>query len=211
MCPAPQILGSSELPSDPKYQQRSERQGPMSNYTAASNETFDLQSETARLMIRAAAIVLSVFAVLGIFTLPIMPMPAGLVALAATLIGVAVAWWQTTRPHPDAFGLILIWETLTAISGSFAESPIANAQTMSLFAAVFLGVFLLDGARMWTVLGYAWIVWGWMMVRIAPGVDQDTLMQIGANHAITLVIGTALMLTLRRRMQYVIERAWNRR
>ena len=182
----------------------------MSSQTAVTNETFELQNETARLMIRAVAIVLSVSAALGVLTIPIMPMPGGLVALSATLIGVALAWWQTTRPHPDAFGLLLIWETLTAISGSFAESPVANAQTMSLFAAVFLGVFLLDGRRMWTVLGYAWIVWGWMMVRIAPGVDREMVAQIGANHVITLVIGTVLMLTLRGRMRYVIDRAVGR-
>jgi PAS domain S-box-containing protein len=175
-----------------------------------STESFELHNETARLMIRAAAIVLSVTAAFGALALPVTPVPAGPVALAATLIAVAVAWRQAARPRPDALVLLLIWETLTAVAGFFAESPVANAQTMSLFAAVFLGVFLLEGRRMWIVLGYAWVVWAWMMTRIAPGLDQEVMAQIAINHAITLVIGTALMLTLRRRMRYVIERAVGR-
>lgn len=182
----------------------------MPKQDAVSSESFELKTETTRLMIRAAAIVLSVTAVFGVLTLPVMPMPAGPVALGVTLIAVAVAWWQTMRPHPDAFGLLIIWPTLTAIAGSFSESPVANAQTMSLFAAVFLGVFLLDGRRMWIVVGYSWLVWGWMISRIAPGVDREMIVQIAANHAITLAIGTVLMLTLRRRMGHVIDRAVRR-
>lgn len=182
----------------------------MPKQDAVTSESFELQTETARLMIRAAAIVLSVTAVFGILTLPVMPTPAGPAALAVTLIAVAVAWWQTRRPHPDAFGLLIIWPTLTAIAGSFSKSPVANAQTMSLFAAVFLGVFLLDGRRRWIVLGYSWLVWAWMISRIAPGVDREMIVQIAANHAITLAIGTVLMLTLRRRMGHVIDRAVRR-
>jgi PAS domain S-box-containing protein len=182
----------------------------MSRNPPVSTESIELHNETARLMIRAAAIVLSATAVLGVLALPVTPNPAGRSALVATLVAVAVAWRQTVRPRPDAFILLLIWETLTALAGYFAQGPIANAQTMSLFAAVFLGVFLLEGRRMWIVIGYAWVVWGWMMTRIAPGLDQAMMAQIAINHAITLAIGIGLMLTLRRRMQYVIERAVGR-
>jgi PAS domain S-box-containing protein len=179
----------------------------MSRQAAVSSESVELQIETARLIIRAAAVVLSLTAVLGVLALPVTPRPGGPVALVATLIAVGVAWWQTTRPKPDAFGLILIWSTLTALAGAVVPSPVANAQTMSLFTAVFLGVFLLEGRRMLIVLGYAWVVWAWMMTRIAPGLERDLVAQIGINHVITLVIGTVLMVTLRRRMRLVIERA----
>lgn len=182
----------------------------MSENPPVSTESVELQNETARLMIRAAAIVLSVTAALGALALPVTPNPAARSALVATLIAVAVAWWQTFRPRPDAFVLVLIWETLTALAGFFSESPVANAQTMSLFAAVFLGVFLLEGRRMWIIIGYAWVVWGWMMTRIAPGLDEAMMTQIAINHAITLAIGIGLMLILRRRMRYVIERAVGR-
>ncbi|MDH3307094.1 MAG: PAS domain-containing sensor histidine kinase [Acidimicrobiia bacterium] len=179
----------------------------MSEIPAYSSESFEIQNETARLMIRAAAVVLSLTAVMGALALPVTPQPGGMVALAATLVTIAIAWWQVRRPQPRAFAFLLVWETVLAVSSSFAEGPVVNAQTMGLFTAVFLGVFLLEGRQMWIVLAYAWGVWAWMMPRVAEGLESDTVVQIAINHIVTLLIGTALMLILRRRLREVVAGA----